>query len=418
MHHQLTSSVVSTETGDGCVALPHREVSATTDSTPYQMSCLSSIGFSRPFNLILYEYVAHGIISTTRKISFVVGLMASLTLMGVVAPVEGAEDLVFLKNGDRVSGQIRTMEDDQLEIATSFAGTIKIGWKEIKRIQSAESLSLTFHEGTTIPNGIGARDGDRLILHELSIDGPISFADIKAIGISNLYQRGNISLGGNNASGNSNTHALNMSVGYTLRNERHRLITSGQFTRGEANGQLSAENGSGTARYDYLLTRQVFLSGQQLWEADRFQNLTSRSTTSVALGYDFYDYLTRSLSIGIGPGLVYEKFTTESATLSPSIGWFADWRQDILQGRITLFHNHRGTQDLILRSATRVEARQGIRVKVYGAISLNLEYDLRFNSTPTPGKHTTDSALIFGVSYGFEHMSPRSFLVDRESNRQ
>ncbi|HMS82618.1 MAG TPA: DUF481 domain-containing protein [Nitrospira sp.] len=337
--------------------------------------------------------------------------------MGFLSPVEGAEDLVFLKNGDRVSGHIHTMEDDQLEIATSFAGTIKIGWKEIQRILSVESLSLTFHEGTQIPQGIGARDGDRLIIHELSVDGPISFADIKTIGISNLYQRGNIALGGNNASGNSNTHALNLSVGYTLRNERHRLITSGQFTRGEANGQLSAENGSGTARYDYLLTRQVFLSGQQLWEADRFQNLTTRSTTNIAVGYDFYDYLTRSLSIGAGPGLVYEKFTTDSATLSPAIGWFADWRQDVLDGRATLFHNHHGAQDLILRNSTRIEARQGIRVKVYGAISLNLEYDLRFNSTPTPGKHTVDSALIFGVSYGFERMSPRSISVDRDSNR-
>jgi hypothetical protein len=61
------------------------------------------------------------------------------------------------------------------------------------------------------------RDGDRLILRELSPDGPIGFADIKAIGISDVYQRGNITLGGNNASGNSNSHALSMSTSYTLR---------------------------------------------------------------------------------------------------------------------------------------------------------------------------------------------------------
>lgn len=338
--------------------------------------------------------------------------------MGVLSPVEAADDIIFLKNGDRVSGHIHAMEDDQLEMTTTFAGTIKIGWMEIQRIHPAEPLSLTFHEGTKVPGGIGTKDGDRLILHELSADGPISFADIKAIGISNLYQRGNIALGGNNASGNSNTHALNLSVAYTLRNDRHRYIMSGYFNRGEANGQLSAENGAGTARYDYLLTRQVFLSGQQLWEADRFQNLAGRSTTTLAVGYDFYDYLTRSLSIGAGPGLVYEKFTTDSATLSPAVGWFVDWRQDMFGGRVTFFHNHHGIQDLILRSATRVEAQQGMRVKVYGAISLNLEYDLRFNSTPAPGKHTVDSALIFGVSYGFDRMSPRSFLIDQNSSRQ
>jgi hypothetical protein len=117
---------------------------------------------------------------------------------------------------------------------------------------------------------------------------------------------------------------------------------NGQFNRGEANGQLSAENGAGTVRYDYLLTRQVFLSGQELLEIDRFQRLTSRSTTTVALGYNFYDRLARSLLIGAGPGLIHEKFTTESATLSPAVSWFVDWHQDILDGRGTLFHNHHG----------------------------------------------------------------------------
>jgi hypothetical protein len=289
--------------------------------------------------------------------------------LGFLSPVEAVEDLVFLKNGDRVSGQIHMMEDDQLEITTTFAGTIKIGWKEIQCIQPAQPLSVKLHEGVAIPDNIGTRDGDRLILSDLSLDGPIGFTDIKAIGISHVYQRGNITLGGNNASGNSNTHALSMSATYTLRNGWHRMIMSGQFNRGEANGRLAAENGAGTLRYDYFLTRQVFLSGQQLVETDRFQNLTGRSTTTVAIGYDFYDRLAQSLSIGAGPGSVYEKFTTQSSTYSPAVAWFVGWHQDMVEGTVTLFHNHHGIRDLIFPNATRLEAQQGIRVKVYGRIA-------------------------------------------------
>lgn len=334
--------------------------------------------------------------------------------IGFPSPIEAADDLVFLKNGDRVSGRIHVMEDDQLEIATTYAGTIKIGWKEIIRVQPAEPLSIILHEDVRIPDGIGTRDGDRLIMQDLSADGPIGFADIKAIGTSNLYQRGNIALGGNNASGNSNTHALTISGTYAFRSDRHRIMMSGQFNRGEANGVLTAENGAGTLRYDYFLTRQVFLSGQQLWEADRFQTLTNRSTTTAALGYDFYDYVTRSLSGGVGPGLVYEKFAADSATVSPALGWFVGWRQNVFGGRVTLFHNHHGIRDLMLRNATRVEAQQGIRVNVYGGLSLNLEYDVRFNATPAAGKHAVDTALIFGVSHGFERMWPRSVLSNLE----
>lgn len=52
--------------------------------------------------------------------------------------------------------------------------------------------------------------------------------------------------------------------------------------------------------------------------------------------------------------------------------------------------------------ATRVVAQQGIRVHVDDPIALYFEYEMRFNSTPLPGRKTVDSSLIVGVSYAFE----------------
>jgi putative salt-induced outer membrane protein YdiY len=173
------------------------------------------------------------------------------------------------------------------------------------------------------------------------------------------------------------------------------------MNRGEANGELTAQNGAVSGRYDYLLTRQVFLSGGQLLENDRFQNLAIRSTTTAALGYDFYDRQTHSLSVGAGPGLVYENFTTSPATVTPSATWFVRWDQEFRGGDITLFHRHQGFQDLAQDGGFRLNADQGIRVKIYGDLALNFEYDLRFNTKPSPGRKTVDTTAIFGLSYGF-----------------
>ena len=63
-------------------------------------------------------------------------------------------------------------------------------------------------------------------------------------------------------SGNSNTQALNVSGSYTLRRDSHRLQFDARFNRGEANGELAAQNAAGTLKYDYLLTRQVYVSGK------------------------------------------------------------------------------------------------------------------------------------------------------------
>jgi hypothetical protein len=164
---------------------------------------------------------------------FLVVFFAVIAWNGALIGVQAADDVIYLKSGDRVSGKILRMEDEEVEIDTPFAGKIKVGWNDIQRLTSTRPLSLIFHGSAAIPEGIGIRHGDRLVVTELSADGPIPFADVKAISMSDLYHRGNFNLGGNSTSGNSNTQAVNVSGSYTLRRDRHRLQLDARFNRGE-----------------------------------------------------------------------------------------------------------------------------------------------------------------------------------------
>jgi hypothetical protein len=134
-----------------------------------------------------------------------------LVLVGILIAVPNVvqADTVRLKNGDRVSGTILRMETEQLEIDTGYAGRISISWGDIQSVHSDHPLTLRFFSDSAIPEGIGLRDGDRVIVTDLEAEGPIRFSDVKAINGSDLYHRGNINLGGNVVSGNANTQALN-----------------------------------------------------------------------------------------------------------------------------------------------------------------------------------------------------------------
>src|SRR5688500_14652109 len=68
-------------------------------------------------------------------------------------------------------------------------------------------------------------------------------------------------------------------------------------------------------------------------------------------------------------------------------------------GDVVVFHKDQGFRDLGHGSATRVNADQGIRVKIYGNLWVNLEYDLRYNSQPVEARKTTDTNVILGLSY-------------------
>jgi hypothetical protein len=66
---------------------------------------------------------------------------------------------------------------------------------------------------------------------------------------------------------------------------------------------------------------------------------------------------------------------------------------------VVLFHKLQGFKDLGHGSATRVNADQGIRVKIYNNWRVNFEYDFRYNSLPVTGRQSVDTNIIFGFSY-------------------
>jgi len=325
-------------------------------------------------------------------------LVSMLTLLQGLAQA----DVVMLKNGDPVRGKILEMQDEKLKLDTDFAGVIYVNWDDIERIDSDQPLTLIFHSGADIPEGVGNRDGDRLIVTRIEAEGPIPMSTVKAINPGTIYYRGNISLGGNHTTGNSETQAINLSGNFTLRKDRSRLNLTAKQNRGEAKGQTTAQNASGGFRYDYYLSRQVYLVADQLFESDQLQNLTLRSTSSAGLGYDFFDQKSRSLSLSLGPTCVYQDFSTDSATVTPAFTWMLNWYREFRGGDIKLFHKHQGFQDVGTSSAFRLNADQGIRVKVWGDLSLNVEYNIRYNSKPAADRKELDTTFIFGVSYEFK----------------
>ncbi len=60
------------------------------------------------------------------------------------------------------------------------------------------------------------------------------------------------------------------------------------------------------------------MGGFDLVETDQFQNLTLRNTGGLLLGYDILDREHHNLTIAAGPAAVYQDFTTDPATVTPS----------------------------------------------------------------------------------------------------
>jgi putative salt-induced outer membrane protein YdiY len=306
-------------------------------------------------------------------------------------------DIIFLKNGDRVSGDILTMEETVLKVDTDYADVLTIDWEDVEGLTSDKPLWVSFHENAVIPDGIGVRDGDRLILFRLEPGGPIQLDQIKTINLFELSYRGNLGLGGSATSGNTSTETINASGTLTVNKGWHRIILDGRANRGKAHGEINAQNAALNTRWDYFLSKRAYIPFINFLEYDKFQNLSLRSTTIIGAGYDILDRRTHFLSIAAGPTVVYQNFTGEPSTVIPAFSWQTRWHLEFLGGDLKLWHDHIGTRDIGQDDAVRLNANQGLSIKIYKDLSIRFEYNLRYNSKPAEDRKTTDTTIIFGL---------------------
>lgn len=311
-------------------------------------------------------------------------------------------DVVVLKNGDRVTGRIIKMEERLLEIDSKIASEIiKIKWEEVQSVTTDRPMSIKLYGEASLPENVGERVRDRIIqLYTLKEGGPIPLEDVRNINLAGEDYYGNVSIGGNQTSGNTRTQALNLSATLSYRKLEHRIVLDARYNRAQASGRDTANNGALGLRYDYFLSRRLYTGALNYLETDQFQNLSVRDTAVMVLGYDLLDKEHHYLTVGAGPAVVYQDFTTDPDTLTPSAAWLARYEWRYRGDNIIVYHKHQGFKDLGHGSAIRVNAEQGIRIKITGNWRVNLEYDLRYNSFLSKiNRKTTDTNIIGGISY-------------------
>lgn len=309
-------------------------------------------------------------------------------------------DEVQLSNGDRLTGEVMKMEDGVLTFKTDYGGEIPISWDKVTGLTSTKPMQVKVTAQVNEWVKELLLGGYELIeATKLGPGGRIPLADVKAINQRHIRYQGTFTLGGNSTSGNTSTKAVNAAGRLTIRSDRQRLYLESKYNYGEAQGALTARNSMAQAKYDYFVSKKIFLDAFGLFEKDTFQNLQFRNTLGGGIGYQFFDSARTSLSTSVGLGYVSEHFTTSPQTQTPSSRWGVRFQHAIIPDRVTFFHKQDGFYDLAGGNAVRLMADQGLRVFVYQNFYFNLEYDLRLNTQPAPGRQKLDEAFIFGIGY-------------------
>jgi hypothetical protein len=111
-------------------------------------------------------------------------LAAAATLIGLVATTaraQGKTDIVTLRNGDRITGEIKRLSRGRLELKTDDVGDIAIEWDKITAVEAMRLFDVFMSDGRRLYGTLGHRVDRFVQVSGAGTDLSLAMADISGI---------------------------------------------------------------------------------------------------------------------------------------------------------------------------------------------------------------------------------------------
>jgi hypothetical protein len=195
-------------------------------------------------------------------------LLVAIAMLAAGKPADAKrkDDMVAMKNGDRLTGEIKKLDHGILYFKSSYMlESVQLDWAQVDRLESKDSFLVVLQNGKRYMGQIVKSGGTEAAARTVQLDtegGALKVAQTEVISIQqkigNFWSQlnGSIDYGLSYASGNSTlSSALEAAVEYRRTKDFVTVATSSQFS--------TQSNGASTNRF--TLDGQYFRSLSPNW---------------------------------------------------------------------------------------------------------------------------------------------------------
>ena len=339
---------------------------------------------------------------TLRSGLFIVTLLLNYIGTGYILA-----DEIYLKNGDKISGEVLNMKDNKLSVKTSYAGEIGIKWSEIAGMKTDKEILVVLKNERWITGEIQLIEQGKLKLSGAKIakSVTISISDVKSINLpieEKLKIKSRANMGISSTRGNTNKDTSHFDGEISARTEYNRYIAGGELNRTES-GNIETENNSlGYLKYDHFLSKNWFVYGNARFEKDKLKDLKLRSGYGIGSGYQFFETPITNLYLEAGITYVTEDYVTATDNNYTSGRWAVNYDRYYLDKTFQFFHFHEGYGSLENSDDFFIKSRTGVRIPLFTKIIASMQVNLDWDNNPPPGRKHFDRALMITLGYQFE----------------
>jgi hypothetical protein len=214
-------------------------------------------------------------------------LALSMLFLGV--GVAAADDEVKLKNGDRLTGKVKSLAGGKLILETSHAGELKIDWAQVVSVKTDRPVKVKLATGDLLEGRISPSAEGRL---KVESDGTTAPVEVEMAKITHFNQppvqwHGTLSASGKITVGNTDVRSFLVAGEATRETEGDLILIRAIFHYSEQNNVLSERNAYGIGKYNLKITSQCYGYVSEELQGDTFKDLSLRTITSVGAGYEF-----------------------------------------------------------------------------------------------------------------------------------
>jgi putative salt-induced outer membrane protein YdiY len=321
-------------------------------------------------------------------------------------------DEVYLTNGDRITGKVKTFADGKLTIESDLAGTITVGLSNIATLKTSQPVEVHLSDGTSFKKQISRAETGRFAVEG---DQTLKAQDFNVAAIVAINPpvkeepkwHGDISGALISTHGNTNINTQSLSINLNKRTEKDRSLLSTDYLYGKQRNSTTGEKEvtqdewKMRGKYDYFFTKKAygFLEGR--YERDRIAELQRRVVVGAGAGYQWVESEPFNFSTEAGIASRYETYyneTPSSSQLSLQVGYHLDKKLNktlTFINDLTYYPAFEQFSDYYLTTTAE------LRAKVTELIFANFKVVFDYDATPAEGKGNTDVKYIFGVGVTF-----------------
>ena len=277
---------------------------------------------------------------------------------------------VYLKNGDKVSGEVIFDDKEQVKIKNDLIGTVAIRKDGVEKIVYADQEKAEFPA------------------QEKKKTGPWS---------------GDFSFGYDELGGNTRESSLSLRLLLNRKTEKDEFTAKGEMYYSSANDKMDAQKWYNMFRYAYSLRNRRWYNYYKIEnDHDRFANVTYRVLPSLGIGYWFFDSDALKLLFELGVGWEHTEY----------YGAFKDRNEAVLLPRMffekSILAKLRFSQELAMYPSLTEEGEYRLHSEtafinpINDSLALRLSFIDDYDSEPTGDAKRNDYRFICALSYYFK----------------